>query len=103
MTRFPKIATSRPLASLLTAGTVAAVMLVSTTASAFAADTPTNASPTPQQTAQPDRDAPIGTHIVAKPKDLAPIQVYGGAVHAAGEAQWTDDDTSVPELPMTSQ
>jgi len=101
MSRFPKIATSRTLASFLATGAIAAVMVLSTSASA--ADAPSIASPTPQQTATPDRDAPTGTHIVSQPTDLKKIVVFGGAVHGAGDAQWTDDDTSVPELPMAHE
>lgn len=105
MSRFPKIATSRPFVSFLTAGAIAAVMVLSTMSSAWAADTSPAASPTTQQTATPKREAPIGTHIVSQPTDLAPIEVngYHGAVHAAGDAQWTDDDTSAPELPMARE
>ena len=103
MSRFPKIATSRPLASLRTVGAIAAVMVLSTMSFAWAADTPSAASATPQQTATPDRDAPTGTHIVSKPKDLERIVVFPGAVHASGDAQWTDDDTSAPELPMARE
>ena len=97
MSRFPKIATSRPLNSFLSAGAIAAVMVLSTMSSAWAADTPSAATP-----ASSDREAPTGSHI-SKPKDLDPIVVFRGAVHGAGDAQWTDDDTSVAELPMARE
>ena len=106
MSRFPKIATSRPLTSFLTTGAIAAVLVLSTMSSAWAADTPAAATPTSQQTTTHDRDAPTGTHIVSKPADLEKIVVdggYGGAVHGAGDAQWTDNDTSAPELPMARE
>jgi len=105
MSRFQKTATSRPFASMFTAGATAAVMVLSTMSSAWAADTPSAATPAPQQTATPDRDAPTGTHIVSKPTDLKKIVVngYSGAVHASGDAQWTDNDTSAPELPMAHE
>jgi hypothetical protein len=101
MSRFPKIATSRSLVSL---GAIAAVMVLSTMSSAWAADTPA-ASQTPQQTATPKREAPTGTHIASQPTDLAPIEVNGfhGAVHAPGDAQWTDNDSSVPKLPIARE
>ncbi len=103
MSRFPKIATSRSLASFLTTGAIATVLVLSTMSSAWAADTPPAASPTPQQTATPDRDAPTGTHIVSQPKDLEPVVVFRGAVQASGDAQWTDNDASVAELPMARE
>jgi len=103
MSRFPKIATSRSLASFLTAGAISAVMVLSTMSSAWAADTSPAASQTPQQTATPNREAPTGTHIVSQPTDLEKIEVFPGAVHASGEAQWTDDDASAPELPMARE
>ena len=103
MSRFPKIATFRAHASLVTAGAIAAVMVLSTMSSAWAADAPPAAPSAPQQSATPDRDAPTGTHIVSQPTDLKKIVVFGGAVHGAGDAQWTDDDTSVPELPMAHE
>jgi len=97
MSRFPKIATSRPFASFLSAGAIAAVMALSTMSSAWAADAPTTATP-----ASSDREAPTGSHI-SKPKDLERIVVFPGAVHGAGDAQWTDDDSSVAELPMARE
>lgn len=103
MSSFQKIATARPLASLVTVGAIAAVMVLSTMSSAWAADAPPAASSASQQTSTPDRDPPTGTHIRSNPKDLAPIVVYPGAVHGAGDAQWTDDDASAPELPMTRE
>ena len=103
MSRFPKIATPRPLASFLTAGTIATVVVLSTMSSAWAADAPPAATPTSQQTAAHDRAAPTGTHIVSKPTDLEKIVVFAGAVHASGDAQWIDDDTSAPELPMARE
>jgi ABC-type uncharacterized transport system auxiliary subunit len=107
MSRFPKIATSRPLASFRIAGAIAAVMVLSTMSSAWAADTPAAATPAPEQSATPassGRVTPTGSHV-SKPADLGRIVVngYGGAVHAAGDAQWTDDDTSAPELPMARE
>ena len=102
MSRFPKIATSRSLASLLTTGAIATVMVLSTMSSAWAADTPTDATPVPKQSVKPsDWEAPTGTHIKTNPKDLDQIVVYGGAVHAPGDAQWSDEETSAPELPVT--
>lgn len=98
MSRFPKIATSRPLASFLSAGAIAALMVLSTASSAWAADAPPAATP-----AASDREAPTGSHIVSKPTNLGKIVVFGGAVHVAGDAQWTDDDTSVAELPMARE
>jgi hypothetical protein len=106
MSRFPQIATSTPLASSFTACAIAAVMLLSTMSSAWAADTQPAASPAHQQTASPassNREAPTGTHIVSKPTDLEKIVVFEGAVHGAGDAQWTDNDTSVGELPMSRE
>ena len=103
MSRFPKIARSRLLASFCTAGTIAAVMVLSTMSSAWAADTPRAATPTSQQTATPAKDAPTGTHIVSKPTDLEKIMVFPGAIHASGDAQWTDDDDSASELPMARE
>ena len=101
MSRFPKIATSRPHASILTAGAIATVMVLSTTSSAWAADTPTDTTPAATQSARPsDWEATTGTHIKTNPKDLERIVVYPGAVHAPGDAQWSDNDTSAPELPM---
>jgi hypothetical protein len=107
MSRFPKIATSRPLVSFLTAGAIAAVTVLSTVSSAWAADTPPAATPASEQSATPassGRVTPTGSHV-SKPADLAPIIVngYRGAVHAPGDAQWTDDDTSAPELPMAHE
>jgi hypothetical protein len=106
MSRFPKIATSRPLAAFLNAGAIAAVMVLSTMGSAWAADTPSDATPAPKQSAtsdSSDRDAPTGTHIRTNPANLPRIVVYPGAVHGAGDAQWTDDDTSAAELPMARE
>lgn len=109
MSRFPKIATSRPLTSFLTTGAIAAVLVLSTMSSAWAADTPPAATPASTQSAtatSSDRVAPTGTHIVSQPKELEKIVVdggYGGAVHGAGDAQWTDNDTSAPELPMARE
>jgi len=105
MSRFPKIATSRPLNSFLSAGAIAAVMVLSTISSAWAGDAQSTAIPTPKQTATTttsDREAPTGSHI-SRPTDMGPIVVFGGAVHGAGDAQWTDDDTSVAELPMARE
>jgi hypothetical protein len=106
MSRFPKTATPRPLAAFITTGAIAAVLVLSTINSAWAADTPSAATPAPQQTATPassDRDAPTGTHIRSNLANLPRIVVYPGAVHGAGDAQWTDDDTSAPELPMARE
>ena len=106
MSRFPKIATSRPLASCLTAGAIAAVTVLSTLSSAWAADMPTIATPAPQQSAtsaSSDRDAQTGTHIRSNPKDLERVVVFSGAVHVSDNAQWIDDDSSVPELPMARE
>lgn len=103
MSRFPKIATSRTLASFVTAGAIATVLVLSTISSAWAADTPADATPATKQSATPrpsDWEAPTGTHIKTNPKDLDLIVVYGGAVHGPGDAQWTDHDASAPELPM---
>ena len=106
MSRFQKTATSRPRNSFLLTGAIAAVMVLSTMSSAWAADTPSAATPAPKQpaaTASSDREAPTGSHIVSKPVDLGKIVVFPGAVHGAGDAQWTDDDTSVAELPMAHE
>jgi len=103
MSRFQKINTSRTLASFLTAGAIASVMVLSTMSSAWAADRQADATPTAKQSAKPrpsDWEAQTGTLIRTNAKDLDPIVVYPGAVHAAGDAQWTDSDTSAPELPM---
>ena len=103
MSQFQKIATSRRFASFITACGIATVVVLSTMSSAWAADEPPAAPSAPQQTATPDRDAPTGTHIRPNPKNLAPIVVFPGAVHGAGDAQWSDDDASAPELPMTRE
>ena len=106
MSRFPKFATSHPLASFRITGAIAAVVALSMMSSAWAADTLTAATPTPQQTtthASSDRDAPTGTHIHSNVTDLERIVVFRGAVHAAGDAQWVDDDASAPELPMARE
>ena len=106
MSRFPKIATHRPLASLLATGAVAAALVLSTMSSAWAADAPSVTTPEPQKSATSpasDRDAPTGTLIRTHPKDLRPIVVYPGAMHASGDAQWADDDTSAPALPMARE
>jgi hypothetical protein len=91
------------------AASVAAVMALSMVSSARAQDTaPAAAStPAPQRATKPassDTDnAPIGTNIRVKAKDLDQVVVVAGAVHSPGEAQWVDDDTSAPELPMARE
>jgi len=101
MTRFPKTATSRPLASLLALGAIATVMVLSTMDAAWAADTPADPTPASTQSSRPsDWEAPTGTHIKTSPKDMERIVVYPGAVHAADDEQWSDHDISAPELPM---
>ncbi len=106
MSRFTKTATSRPLASFLAAGSIAAVIAFSATSSAWAADTQPAAASASTQSASPassDHDATTGTHIVPHPKDLSPVVVFPGAVHGSGDAQWSDDDASAPELPMARE
>jgi hypothetical protein len=76
-------------------------MALSMATSAFAADTSPTAAP--QQTAKPAaREAKIGSHIVA-PTDLGTVKVWSATIGAPGDAQWTDDDSSAPELPMARE
>ena len=63
-----------------------------------AASTPKPATPQATRDGEPQ----AGSHIVKHDKvtDLGTVNVFGGAVHGAGDSQWTDDDASAAELPV---
>jgi len=99
MSSFQKIETSRPLAIV---ASLAAVMALSIVSPARATE-PAPAPQTTAATASSDMDAPTGTQIRVKAKNLDHVVVYAGAVHATGDAQWVDNDTSAPELPVVRE
>ncbi len=82
---------------------IAVATVLSVVSPAFAADVPAATAPAPQHTATREADPQTGTHIrrAGTPADLDKIVVYAGADLRPGDAQWTDDDTSAPALPMT--
>ncbi|HEY2347152.1 MAG TPA: hypothetical protein VGH80_14970 [Xanthomonadaceae bacterium] len=91
---------------LLASAVVAAATALSMSSPAFAADPPAAATPAPQHDAAcngPKTDPITGTHIHrdCDATTLDTITVFGGAHLGPGDAQWTDDDKSAPELPMT--
>lgn len=99
MSRFPKI-DSR---GLLVPAAIALATALTVAAPAFAADTTagTAPAPTPHHASRNDSEPVTGTQIKkTEPTNLETIKVYGGAVLRPGDAQWADNDTSAPELPM---
>ena len=102
MSRHPKL----DLRHLLVCTAIAAAAALSMSAPAFAADPPAPApAPAAQQkpAACANQEPVTGTHIRrdCDATTLETITVFGGAELGPGDAQWTDDDASVPELPMT--
>lgn len=105
MYRNPKIDSRH----LLAATVVAVATALSMSSSAFATDAPAGAKPASEQDAAcaaGDTTPVTGTRIRrCDTTNLETIHVVGypGAVLGPGDAKWTDDDASAPELPMTRE
>jgi hypothetical protein len=103
---FMRKATGSMCVTYSIAASVAAVMALSMVSPARAQDTAPAAAPMPAsvQTAKPASytEPQTGT-LIHKPTDLDGVVVIAGAVHSPGDAQWVDDDSSVPELPMARE
>lgn len=100
MSRFRTIAIHRSLARA-----IAVAMALSIAGPVLAQDASPAAQPATPKAAKPastEREAQLGSQI-KKPVDMDKVVVFPGAVHGSHDAQWTDGDTSAPQLPMVHE